>query len=424
MPPELVASTGRATRWPHVATLVWSIALVLLCGKALLWPHRHSVYPIFARAGQTWLQSGDLYATTPGHEPYRYSPLVAAFFAPLSLLPDGPAGVLWLGLSATVFLGGLAWWSRAALPLPLTRAHRALLFLLVAPLALGNVHNGQANLLIIGLLLVAAAAVAVDRPNLAAICIAAACIFKVYPIALGLLLVALEPRRLGPRLGLALAAGLALPFLLQRPEYVAGQYASWFEHLSRNDRQLLEPLCWYRDARLLCSRWVAPMSYTAYQATELLSGCLIALACLRARRQSLAKARLLALGLACCWMTALGPATESATYVLLGPIAAWLLVSAAREDHPFGLRVTWITSYVLLVGSQAVSMLPAGWGRTIQALGPQPLAGLLLLAGLLYLASRSASSETRKPETAKARIGVGEMSFSGFRGFGLSWPLF
>jgi hypothetical protein len=372
--------------WQRTAIVVWCLALLLLGAKALVWPHRHSVYPIFAQAGQNWLHSGDLYETPAGQEPYRYSPLVAAFFGPFSLLADGPAGLLWRLLSAAVFLGGLAWWSCDALPTPLTGHQRGLLFLLVAPLALGNVHNGQANLLVLGLLLVAVAACASGQMNRAALCLALACVFKVYPIALGMLLAAFEPRRLGPRLLLALAVGFALPFLLQRPDYVAAQYGRWLEHMALNDRQLLEPLCWYRDARLLCSRWLVPMSYGTYQAVELIAACVIAVVCLRAQRLGKAHACAMALGFACCWMTALGPATESATYVLLGPTLAWLLVSSGHDGHPVGLRAAWLASYGVLLAAQAVAMLPAGWGRAIQALGPQPLAGIILLGGLLYMA--------------------------------------
>jgi hypothetical protein len=382
MPPDRPRPAWRA------ALLVWVVGLVLLGGKVLLWPHRHTVYPIFAGAGRHWAEGAPLYDVTPGPEPYRYSPLVAAFFVPFARLPDGPAGLLWRMLGAGVFLGGLAWWCRAVLP-PLPRARLPLLWLLPAPMALGNVHNGQANLLVLGLLLVAVAALRRGRPSLAAACLAVACLFKLYPIAVGLLLVLLYPR-LGPRLALTLALGFLLPFVLQRPDYVAGQYADWLRHMAGNDRQLLSRDQWYRDARLLCSRWVTPMSYRAYQVTEVAGGAVTAAACLWARRTGWPAGRLaaLALGLGCCWMTALGPATESATYVLLGPTAAWLLVSAGPERHPRGLRALWRVGYALLIGSQAASLLPFGLGRQVHTLGPQPLAALLFLGGLLYLAFR------------------------------------
>jgi hypothetical protein len=396
---------GALDRRQRAAVAVWAAALVLLGGKALLWPHRNSVYPIFADAGRHWREAGNLYETSPGREPFRYSPLVAAFFVPFSVLPDGPAGLLWRLLSSAVFFGGLGWWCRAVLAPTLSRSRWALLWLLAAPLTVGNLHNGQSNLLVLGLLLVAVAAVTADRLNLAAAGLAVACAFKLYPIAVGLLLVAVEPRRMGPRLALALAAVFLLPFLLHRPGYVAAQYAGWLGHMADNDRQLLPQDCWYRDARLLCSRWVVPMSYGAYQATEVVGGGVIAAACLWARRAGLGRQWLLALllGLGCCWMTALGPATESATYVLLGPTAAWLLLTGVAAGHPLALRAVWLTGYGLLVAAQAVAVLPAGWGRTLQGLGPQPLAALLLLGGLLYLAFR-AEPDTRGTDEAPSRL--------------------
>ena len=242
---------GRRCRLSGPPSSSGSVALVLLGANTLLWPQRDTVYPIFAEAGRRWLAGGDLYEPVAGLDAYRYSPLVAALLVPFGLLPDGPGGLLWRLAGSAVFCGGLAWWGRAVLPPALTRGQRALLFLLPAPLTFGNVHNGQANVLIVGLLLLAVAAVARERFNVAALCLAVACLFKVYPIAVGLLLAALYPRRLAPRLGLLLAAGLLLPFLLQRSGYVAAQYAGWVEHLAQNDRQLRPRALWYRDARLL-----------------------------------------------------------------------------------------------------------------------------------------------------------------------------
>src|SRR5207237_9491226 len=129
--------------------------------------------------------------------PYRYSPLVAVCFAPFSLLPDATGAVLWRLLNVGVFIVALAWWSESVLPGPLTRRQRVVLFLLVLPLAVGNLNNGQSNLLVLGLILMAVAALAnaggpvTDswRFALAAVCLALASLFKIYPIAIGLLLV-------------------------------------------------------------------------------------------------------------------------------------------------------------------------------------------------------------------------------------------
>jgi hypothetical protein len=391
-------------RWQRAAVVVWVVALLLLGGKALLRPQAHSVYPIFTGAAHKWLDGASLYKHDPQEDGYRYSPLVAAFFVPFALLPDGVGALLWRLLGAGAFLGGLCYWRRTLLPAPLTRAQEALLFLLPAPLAFANLHNGQANLHVIGLLLLGVAAVADGRFTFAGVCVAVACVFKVYPVAVGLLLVALFPRRFTPRLAVALAVGLLLPFLLQRPEYVASQYGDWLRHMQDNDRQVMSPFMWYRDLRLLCSLWVTPMSYSAYQATQLVGAAVVAAACLWARRAGLAPARLLTLvlGLGCCWMTALGPATESSTYVLIAPTAAGLLVSARAEGHPTVLRGLWLVGYGLLAAAQAAVLLSGEWGRLMHSLGPQPLAGLLFLGGLLYVAFRGDPSPGRLRPGARA----------------------
>jgi len=397
----MLLEAWRAThRWQRAAVVAWSVALVFLGGNALLRPYSHSVYPVYAGAGRHWLGTEPLYETASGQEPYRYSPLAAAFFVPFALLPDGPAGLLWRWLGTALFLGGLEWVRRSFWLAALTRPQQGLLFLLPLPFALGNVHNGQANLLVLGLLLLALGAVANGRWNLAAVSVAVACYFKLYPIAVGLLLVALFPRRLGLRLALALVAGFLLPFLLQRPEYVADQYATWIRSLAGDDRQRGSHRYWYRDVRLLCSLWIAPMSYRAYLVLQVSGGSGIAAACLWARRAGLRPTRLLTLvlGLGCCWMTALGPATESSTYVLLGPAAAWLVLAGSTERHPIGLRTLGLVGYGLLVVSQAAATLPGGWGRQLQALGPQPLAALLVSGGFLYLCLRSDIRQTSEPK--------------------------
>src|SRR5206468_3756597 len=101
---------------------------------------------------------------------------------PFSLLPDALGGVLWRLLGAGLFLGGFAWWARRVLPGRLSARETAALWLLLLPLCLHSLNNGQSNVHVIGLLLIAVAAAAERRWNLAAICVAVAFCFKVYPL--------------------------------------------------------------------------------------------------------------------------------------------------------------------------------------------------------------------------------------------------
>jgi hypothetical protein len=398
MPLERLLRSARAlTFWERLAFLAWLIPTVVVAILVFRDPGHHSVYPIFAKAGNDWRAGMDLYNQTG--DPFRYSPFAAVVFVPLSFLPSGIAPVVWRLSCIATCLAGLSWWSRATLS-SLTNTQRALLFLLTGPLAVGNMYNGQANLLVIGLLLLATAALTRECFNLAAVCLALACLFKVYPLAVALLFLLFYPRRLGPRLILALTAGLLLPFLLQWPDYVASQYTGWLHHLESNDRQLLIRDLWYRDLRLLVTAYVTPMSYQSYQIVEALAGLGIAATCVMAHRLQLPRQRLLnlVLTLGCCWTTVLGPATESATYVLLAPVASWLMLKATTSERSRVARTAWVASYVLLLIAQIASWFP--WGRTFHSLGPQPLAGLILLGGVLIQLRLDLQQRKTMPQVA------------------------
>jgi hypothetical protein len=400
---DAIRGLNSLTRWERLAVGLWSAALVAVSALALL-SQRHSLCPIFTGAARHWLTGADLYQ--PCAEAYRYSPLVAVLFVPLSLLPDPLGGLLWRWLSAAIFVGALAWWCRAVLPRPLTRGQMALLFLLVLPLSVGNLYNGQSNTLLIGLLLAAVAALAPEaRPRawrfaLAGACVALATLFKGYPIALGLLLALIQPRRFGRWLLLALAAGLLLPFLFQRPDYVAEQYIAWLHHLQSNDRHLLPRELWYRDFQLLCWMCHVPLGSRAYLVVQFLTGAGVAAVCLMARALDRPKRPLLTLltVLGCCWMTSFGPATESATYILLAPAAAWVVLEAWLERRPAPVRGVLLAAYLLLTAAQLANWLPNG--RSFQALGPQPLAGLLLLGGTLAGAFLDLRRQAKRRERA------------------------
>lgn len=358
----------------RTACSAWAIAIVVLAILAFLSPTNHSVYPIFARAGTDWLASADLYRHTD--EPYRYSPLVATLFVPLSLLPASIGGVLWRALNAGVFLAALAWSARLLLVNDATPARRGWLFLLCLPLVLGSLHNGQSNVFVLGLMLAAVAAITTGRWNLSAACLAGACLFKVYPIALGLLLVALYPRRLAWRFALALAVGVGLPFVLQEPGYVLDQYRSWLGHLGDNDRGVSDPALRYRDLRLLI--WVCglDLGYHGYQVVQMLAGTGMGWLCIAGSRAGCGERRALTMAfcLASCWMTSFGPAAESSTYALLAPAAAAALLNAWPQQ---GLaRSLCLMAFALLLVPQIANWFPFRRETFFQVM--QPLAGVLL----------------------------------------------
>ncbi len=379
---------ARSARSPLVvaAIVIWSLAFLGLCGRTLLLKvDRHSVYPVFTSAADNWLHGEPLYVRG-GAEEFRYSPLVAAFFVPFDLLPDRIGQFFWRSLNFSVFLAGLFYCCQAGLPRKLSVNQKGVIFLLVLPLSLGSLNNAQSNPLVIGLLLISIAAVMQKKWTLSAVVVTIATLFKLYPVAVGLLLVLLYPRRFTWRFVVCLLAGALLPFVLQRAGYVIDQYATWASYLSSEDRQRGPITDWYRDFRSVWRIYVAPMSARRYLIVEVAAAALIALVCLIARLRNMPQHRLLALmlSLACCWMTALGPATESATYILLGPAVAWALIESNAKASTG--RVSRI-AYGLVFGLFLVSQLALNAGSRGKwmrdNLQPLPIAGMLLFVTLL-----------------------------------------
>ncbi len=374
------------TRLERATLLLWTFALLVCCIPTIVNPGTHNVYPVYEAAGSNWRHAVTLYPTPEKDKEllFRYSPLVAASFAPWSLLPERLGAVLWRLLNAWIFLHGLFWYGRTVLADALPATRRPLLFLFSLLLVGVNIFNGQANALVLGLMLMAVAAVVSSRFTLAAALMAAACLFKGYPMALGLLLMAFYPRRFAPRLLFFLALGLALPFLLQDPRYALGEYRHWVQHLHNdNDRQSFGYFGCFRDLRLLSSCVGMEMSYTTYQIVELLLGAGIAIYCLAAWFRGVTERVLLHLMLAlgCCWMTVFGPATELCTYGLVAPAMALLLVECLERKWSLVFQtLCWATFGMLCLP------VVAGWfdlQRSVIMPPLQPLATLILFLWLL-----------------------------------------
>jgi hypothetical protein len=246
---------GAGRLWLALAALVWAALLGLVCVRGWLAPDVHTCYPFYETAGRRWLRGEDLYQEL--HATCRYSPLVHSLFAPLSRLPARAGGVAWRLVNAGAYLGGLAAWLRVVAP-HWTAARRGLLWLLVVPLSVSTLNCAQASPLLIGLMLAGTAAAGAGRWNLAAALVAGACLLKVYPVALALLLGVTHPRRFAPRCLAALAVGLALPFLLQDPGYVARQYGNWWVSLCIDDRTKWSTDISYRDLWLFIRAYRLP----------------------------------------------------------------------------------------------------------------------------------------------------------------------
>ena len=391
-PKFLRAERPAGLDWGQVALFVWAAVLLVVCVRTAIQPRTRSLFYTYALAGSDWAAGRNLYYhddAPPYLDQYRYSPLVAVSLTPLALVNERLGNGLWRLLNAGVFLGGLWWWLRTVLPDARTSSLKAIIALLVVPLALASLNNGQTNPLVIGFLLAAAAALHRECWNLAALFAAGACALKLYPVAVGLLLVVVYPRRFGWRFGLALAVAALLPFCFQRPAYVWEQYRQWAQLLGADDRKGFPADLAYRDLWLLFRVWQVPITPAAYLAFQLATAGLCAALCLAGRWAGWDRARQLtvALMLGCCWMTLCGPATESSSFVQLAPALAWALVAARLERWP--AVVAWLpaASFALFLVGVLAGLTP--WTGRIHGLGFQPLGTLLLFVAYLAAAARA-----------------------------------
>jgi hypothetical protein len=380
---EWLRQPAQWTRWEWFVLLIWVAIEGFICLRSWVKPEIHSVYPIFDFAGQHWLEGSPLYfVAVPGIDIFRYSPLVASLFAPLSLIPLAPAGVIWRLLNLVVYLGGLCWWLRILLPEPFTRQQRAVFFLLLLPLSLASLNNGQANLLMLGLMLIAVAAVRRRWFVLAGFALALAFWLKLYPIALGLLLVVLYRERFLLPFVAGLAAGLALPFLLQAPDYVYEQYGQWIAWLKIDNRGRQEWHLSPRDFRLLLRLGGIAISDSAHVIIQVLTGALIGGCCWLWQRRGDSEGELLlrTTALSFCWMTTFGPATESATWDVLAPALVTLLVTSWSRPEIARHQYVLATCYLLIplchVGVWPVLVVAA------------PLSGLIFFVYLIITGIR------------------------------------
>lgn len=360
----------------RLALIVWTLIFVGIGLRLTLSKRCNSVYPIFSEAGRRWSAGETLYIP-PTYEldQFRYTPTIAAFFAPWGQLTDRAGATLWLVLSGALFLGTfVAWWRD-----PSTTG---LALLLVIPISLGSINNGQCNALICAMSLLAMLAFRRERWTLAALAVTVAVLFKVYPLSLGLLLGIIEPRRFGLRFALILVAGLALPYLLRPADYVTEQYRALTARVNGDDRTVFPVIYGYRDFQMFTRVVGVPLTRPSYQIVELLvaagAACVVAFG----RFRGWARGHLVWTcgAFSACWMTVFGPATESSTYIILAPWLAQATINAAAQAN--WRRVIAYASFIFFAISMSMAWFPESVRTPIQSTGIMPLAGLLLTASI------------------------------------------
>jgi alpha-1,2-mannosyltransferase len=317
-----------------------------------------------------------------GGSKFLYSPLVAAWFAPFSFLSENIAGILWRLFSGAILISALYIAAKAVWPRP-GESRKALLALLaLLPLAVDNLNNGQANPLVLALMLFSTSLALQKRWLVCGLCIGVAAYFKIYPLTLGLLLTALFPRQLSWRLALSIIALFALSFLLQRPSYVIGQYVNWFTHLGSINRRSVGEFGTWRDVYFLLRVAGIPITPRFWIPVEIFSGVCVAAFCIWGVYRNWQTGRLIfaALALGCAWMVLFGPATEAASYILLAPALIYGLLQSWAAPFSNWIRVGITTAYLGLIAASISDSWLHLKAHLVYARSFQPIFGLIFLA--------------------------------------------
>ena len=368
----------------RIAWGVWTVALIVLVLRFYAGgSHRVYAFNDYTGAGSHWIHGEDLYGNWRG---FIYSPIIAAFFVPFAILPPVIAYLLWLLFNVTVFLGGLAALVESKIVPGLKRESTALIYLLLLPCALGNLDVGQTNPLVVGLLMFAIAAVQGERWNIAALCIAIATFFKIYPVAVGMLICVIAPRRFIWRLLLALLVLFIAPYLFQHWSWVTEQYRVWIATRASDNRlnyptKYMPVDLWFL-LHTIAHFPIAPWVYTLIQ---LSTGGLIALFYIWGlwKRWDIRRALCGQFFLVSIWMTLCGPATEAHTYLLMAPALVVALVKAFSDRQPMLLRtIVFGAFFFQLVHASRVHYLMHNKNEWVFI--PQPLSALLFLVYCLF----------------------------------------
>jgi hypothetical protein len=369
-------------RWDSVtfAVLAWIGLLTGIAVHAHLHPATHTVFDIYAQAARNWWAGRDLYVRQNDY--FRYSPLLAISFTPFAVLPDAWGTPLWKVFNCAFFAVALGIWSRRILPKDLSRSELAALFSLVLPLSMHSMYIGQANMMMLGAMLLALAAAAEGRWSWSAGWLAWATLIKGYPLALGALLAAQSPRRFAPRFALAIVIGLLLPFAGQAPATVAAQYRSWFDHLGASTSLMPERS---RSLDHLLATYHHALSPRVFSCLGLLTGAIV-LGLILARRPVVADPRQRlqrSFLLFVFWLVLFGPAVEACTYAVTSPVVSWELVNSFRRRTSWALRSVLIAS-LLLMGPLVTDAFGPAIRRLGNEQGFQPI-GALLFVGYVLL---------------------------------------
>jgi alpha-1,2-mannosyltransferase len=338
----------------RIAWLLWA-TLFMVATVSTLAGHTREVTHHYREAAHHWFRGEPLYENT-GHG-FLYFPQAAILFAPFAYLPFNAGEILWRATILAVFAAGVCRLARLAgrtagidfFPL-------ATMFCL--PLAFSSERNGQATLIMAGLMMLAAVDLADRRWWRAALYLSLGLAIKPLCLVMVLLAAVLYPATIW-RMAVCIFALALMPFLTAEPSYIVGQYIDC--------RQML----WHAVDRGRDANWAqlfAMLQVAGIKVPDvwqsmlrlLAAAATLALLWQAQRRLPRAWAGTYCYLLAICFLMLFNPRTENNSYSALAPAIGILCCHdvLVRRKH---LMAAWYVVLALgILGTYYVGVLLTG----------------------------------------------------------------
>lgn len=304
----------------------WVVLTVILAGLSVsAWFTKDLIdFHVFHRTAARTLEGSALYREADGDMPFKYAPAIAILIAPLGAIPERPAALLWLVLSAVLLVRFLAYSREQWFPNAPVHAV-VIVTALLLPFFRHLLELGQCDLVILAL--VAESEIQREkRPILSGVLLAIACLFKPpFLLFVALATVGREWRRL-IAFGASIAVGAVLPMVRYGVSGNLELLRSWQDTLARTTTPMFCAIDNQSIFGLVC-RFIAPAESPLFRPIALLAAALLFALC-------------------------------------VVPILLY-----ARRSRPLLLAATFYLS---------ASLSPLGWRTNLLALAPLLFAGLML----------------------------------------------
>lgn len=347
--------------WPEKLTVVlWLFVVLIMVIKCLTSPHRSTVSDEYLLGASRWLAGDSLYAGANG---FLYLPQFAFLYSIFHLFPFVMSEIIWRLVQLAVLLSGLTAFARL-LARPGEPSFLPLLSVVVVSMGMASFRNGQANIMLLGLLLLSVVALTRQQWTQAAFYMVLGLIAKPTFIVFFLLAGVLH-RPLYWRLPLGLVLAFVVPALFKGPGYVMEQHLNFLDML----RQAIAfgeygPKLTFSHFFAIFPQltgWWVPAEIQ--QLTRLLLAPLtLACAYYAQRKYSPQTACYYSYALATSYLMLFNPRNETNDYILLSVAIGYWLVMARYRSHHLGYQLLcWFFVLGFVASKYVVKLTPGMW---------------------------------------------------------------